>query len=292
MNIKNYIDSLFSDYEETPAVIDFKEELQSNLEDRIKSYVKRGMKEESAFDKAKAELGDISALADEISLKKRQEVFQNMYMQTRHYMSSWRIALYVLCGSIMGFGIIIALLTGLHSHEIVALLGSMIPFCILPVAGLVFLGLTQETAAKEAMSWKRALLYVITVSVFLFGLIVFAITFFAQGAGLPEAIATLIPFVLPSVAFGVFLVLTEKDRSKPWIIAQRNEMFRHENERFADPVFAKRYGLVCGALWILALAAFILLTITIGFKYSWLAFVGGIVGQLVIEFVFTKREYR
>ncbi|MDR3172063.1 MAG: hypothetical protein LBU17_10625 [Treponema sp.] len=39
MNTKDYVKSLFKDYEETEALRDFMEELQTNLDDRIASMV-------------------------------------------------------------------------------------------------------------------------------------------------------------------------------------------------------------------------------------------------------------
>ena len=110
MDTRKYIDSLFSDYEETSALIDFKEELKSFLDERIKALVKSGMDEKDAFEKATNELGDMSAVADEISRKKKQEILAEMYMKTRHYMPIWRIVLYILCGTVFGFGVIVAAL--------------------------------------------------------------------------------------------------------------------------------------------------------------------------------------
>jgi len=74
MNTREYIDSLFSDYQKTSALEDFKEELKSFLDERIRTLVKGGMDEKDAFEKATSELGDISAVADEISRKKKQEL--------------------------------------------------------------------------------------------------------------------------------------------------------------------------------------------------------------------------
>ncbi|MDR3289315.1 MAG: permease prefix domain 1-containing protein [Peptococcaceae bacterium] len=288
MNTQQHIDGLFSAYEETAALLDFKEELKSNLDDRIGSLMKKGLTETAAFAKAIEELGNISVLADEISQKKRQEVFEHMYMKVSHYMTPKRVALYVLCGLVLGFGVVAALLSWFYSGDINSPLGTLLVFGTLALAGFLFLGLTQETAANEAMSWKRALWYTAAFAVFLFGLIVFVMTYFYFSAGsdprrLPEAVATLIPFILPSLALGAFLLLTEKDRSKPWVVAQRNEFRQRELERFANPVQAERFGLVCGALWIAALAAFILLTITVGIKFSWLAFAAAIVAQLLVQ---------
>jgi len=290
MNTREYIDSLFSDYEETSALTDFKEELKSFLDERINTLVKRGIDEKDAFEKATNELGDMSAVADEISRKKKQEIIAEMYMKTRHYMSTWRIALYILCGTALGFGVIIAALSGFFSGDINASLGSLLVFGVIPIVGFLFLGLTQETAVREPMSWKRALLYVVAAGVFLFGVIVFIMVYFEDGAGLPYAIATLIPFILPSLAFGAFLILTEKDRRKPWVIKQQEEYMKYSRERFGDPAQEERFGLFSGALWIAAIAAFILLTMLSGFKFSWLAFVAALIGQMLILAMFTKSK--
>ena len=290
MNIKQYIDASFSGYEETNALADFKEELESNLNDRINSLKKKGLSEQEAYDKAIAELGDVSALADELSLKKKQEVFSNMYMKTRSYMKPWRMALYVLCGTVLGFGVITGIVAWLFSTEINAFLGTLLLFGGASVLGFVFLGLTQETAAREAMPWKRALWYVGASGAFLFGVILFIMTYFADGAGLPHAIASLIPFALPGLALGVFLVLTEKDRSKSWVAELKKKALEQELNRFAGPEYQERFGLLSGALWIGAIAMFILLTITIGIKFSWLAIVAALIGQMLVLSAFSKQN--
>lgn len=41
MDTQKYVDGLFSGYEETPALTDFKEELRSNLDDRIANLIKK-----------------------------------------------------------------------------------------------------------------------------------------------------------------------------------------------------------------------------------------------------------
>ena len=290
MNTKQYIEALFSDYEETNALADFKEELESNLNDRISSLGKKGLSEKEAYDKVIAELGDISTLADELSLKKKQQVFSDRYMKTRRYIKPWRMAIYVLCGTIFGFGVITGISTWMFSKDIQAFLGTVLFFSEASVLGLVFLGLTQETSMREAMPWKRALWYVVASGVFLFGVILFIMTYFADGVGLPHAIASLIPFALPSLALGVFLILTEKDRSKPWMRELRKKALEREMNRFASPVEQERFGLISGAIWIGGIAIFILLTITVGIKFSWLAFVIALIGQMLVLSGFSKQN--
>lgn len=166
----------------------------------------------------------------------------------------------------------------------------LLPFGMTSILGLVYLGLTQETASREKMTWKRALWYVAASGLFLFGILVFVITYFAQEAGLPHAIASLIPFALPGLALGVFLVLTEKDRRKPRVIELRKKALQREMERFASPAQQERFGLFSGALWIGAAAVFILFTMTVGLKFSWLAIPAALIGQMLILTAFSKKE--
>jgi hypothetical protein len=298
MNTQKYIDGLFANYEETPALADFKEELRGNLDERIENLVKKGTPEQEAFHKATAELGDISALADEISLRKKQEVYEDMYMGTRKYMTPRRTAAFVLGGAAVCFGLIAAAITWFSTGIETAALGSAMVFCAAGAALLTFMGLTQETASYHPMPWKRAVFYALAAGVFLFGVFVVPMTYFEVAAhgedmprtefGLMTSIAALIPFVLPSAALFVFLILTEKDRRKPWVVALAKECAKREMEYFSNPIQPTRLGLVCGAIWTAAIALFAVLTINVGLLYSWLALAGAIVLQLLAQALFFK----
>ena len=288
MNTQAYIDALFTDYEQNAALPDFKEELKNHLDERIADLAKSGAREMEAFDRATKELGDMSAAADEVSRRKKQEVLGEMYMRTRRYMSARRIALFVLCGALVCFGILVAVVSQLATGTALASIGTPLFFIGIPILALVFLTLTQESAVREAMGPKRALLYVAASALFLFGVFASLLTYFAVDTGLMEAVAGLIPFALPGAAFGAFLILTEKDRSKPWVRARRAEYMKRERERFGNPAEEERFGLFSGALWIAAFAAFVPLTILFGFKFSWLAFAAALIGQMLVLARFTK----
>jgi glycyl-tRNA synthetase beta subunit len=79
MDTSKYVDSLFTDYQQSLELTDFKEELKSFLDERIRSLVKDGMDESDAFEKATSELGDMAEVADEISGKKKQEILGEIY---------------------------------------------------------------------------------------------------------------------------------------------------------------------------------------------------------------------
>ena len=209
MNAHDYVKSLFRDYEETEALRDFMEEIQSNLEERTASLLKKGLTEEEAFSRASSELGDIGAIADEMSLKRRQEVYKDAYLGMQQYMTPRRVASYVIFGVVLIFGLIISLITFLSVKKVLPVmvwttsLGSLLPFFVTSVAGFTFLGLTQETAALYPVSRKRAAWYTVAASLISFGLILFPISYFAvsEGGELASSLLDWEPISAPPLDF-------------------------------------------------------------------------------------------
>ncbi|GHU64340.1 hypothetical protein FACS189447_00940 [Spirochaetia bacterium] len=304
MNTKEYVASLFADYEETTELAEFKEELQTNLDDRIKSLVQKDMNEQDAFNKATTELGDISALADELSLKKRREVFEDAYLGIRKYMKSRRVAAYVLAGASVLFGIVSALLVflamdtrfvpeALQIHtdiRLTAFFATLMFFTVIGACLFTFLGTTQETASRYPMTIKRGLWYTLAALLLSLGITLFPLTYYATGGGLMEALATLIPFVLPGIGLLVFLVLTEKNHLKPWVTERISEETKRAEELWKNPALAARFGMFSGAIWILAIGLFVLLGLLMGFQYSWFVFVLAVAGELVLQGVMIKSK--
>ncbi|MDR2482042.1 MAG: permease prefix domain 1-containing protein [Treponema sp.] len=291
-----YVDSLFEGYEQTTALAEFKEELLSNFRAKIDSMVRKGMDEKAAFDRAASELGDLSALADEISLIKRREVFEDRYLDIRHYMKPLRVLGYIVCGVALVSGLIIAFMVYLEENwmrtppdfiepvfpyfvrpaeYLAGVFGVLLPFLTVSAAGFTFLALTQETSARYPMSWKRALWYALAAAALCFGLLLFPLTFFGAGGkeGLIGALATLLPFALPAAGLLVFLGLTEKNRLKPWARERQADEVRQARGLFADRAAEARFGLLSGAVWIFAAALFFIVGFTAGFGFSWIVFI-------------------
>jgi len=308
MEAKQFVDSLFKGYEETPALADFKEELLGNLNAKIEDFVKKGMGLEAAFAKASAELGDVSAVADELSLKKRTEVFEEAYMDIRRYMSAGRVAGYVVFGVVALFGIITALIVffatkGNGLDTMITLSGvfaTMMPFLVTAIAGFTFLGVTQETASMYPVRKLRAIWYTVAATLIAFGIFAMPIVFFGIKIKLIEKfnewmdivplICLFIPFILPGIGILVFLVLTEKDRLKPWAKDFRNKAVEREMAMWNDPATATRFGMFSGAIWIFTTGLFFLLGFLIGFKFSWLIFIFATAFQLLVQGLMSKRE--
>ncbi|MDR2363003.1 MAG: permease prefix domain 1-containing protein [Spirochaetaceae bacterium] len=301
MDTKDFVDHLFLEYEETAELRDFKEELLSNLDARIASLIARGLDKKDAFEKAAGELGDISALADQISLRKKQEIFQDAYMGMRVYLTPLRVAFYVIAGAFGILGAVIALVVYFTGEEQSALeafwepnkrltgaLGVLLAFISPAAAAFTFLGVTQETASRYPRSKKRGAWYALAAWALCFGALLFPLTYFAADRGLMAAAATQIPFSIPGLALLIFLQLTEKDYRKPWARERYEKEARISREMWSDPLIAARFGMVSGAIWIFAAGLFILLGFLIGFHLSWLVFVFAVAVQLAVQSMMMK----
>ena len=316
MKAEEYVKSLFKDFEETEALKDFMEEIQSNLEDRTASLVKKGLGEEEAFGKAKAELGDISILADEMSLKRRQEVYQDAYLGIQRYMNPHRVAAYVFFGAALVFGIISSMVVyfstakysgmGLSGDSLTGASATLLPFFVAAIAGFTFLGLTQENAASYSMDKKRAGWYTLAAALIAFGVNLFPLVYFAVSKeknsfqwshhasfikehALVAALSVEIPFLIPGIGLLVFLCLTEKSRLKPWAEAHYKEMHK-ASEFWGNPAQSVRFGMFSGAIWIFAAALFVTLGFAIEFRYSWLVFIFATAVQLLVQGLLFKEK--
>ncbi|NLY55443.1 MAG: hypothetical protein GX058_02915 [Firmicutes bacterium] len=284
MKAQIYVDRLFQGYEDTPELRDFKEEIASNLRERIAELEEKGYDPEKAFELAVAELGDITAIADQISREKRNEVIGRMYMGWKVPMGRKHALGYVVSGGVLAFGIVVALMNYFTTGRVFTALAALIPFVILPVAALVFLRLTQETAARYPMPWRRALVYAIITAITLFGLNTSVMLHYLEEADPSAVLGVLIPFVIPGLCIGAFLVLTEKPRYKPWVAEQEKIWTNYYAKEYNDPRSLEQRGLLSGALWLFAVAVFFTLGFLIGFRYAWVTFLFAIAGEMLIEY--------
>lgn len=291
MELKKFIDHAFENYEETPELIDFKEELLTNLQDRLNSLEASGMKRSEALTRIETEFADINKIADEMSLAKKKEVFEMQYMSLRNFVTKPRAAMYTVLGILAGFGLITAGLSYLGSSSIEAFIGVLMVFLAIPLAGFVYMGLTQETARRHPMRPLRAFIYAVCVFVFIFGILLVPMMVFGDAKSLQAALAVLIPFVLPSIGVIAFLMITETDYRKSWVIQEAEKHMKWAND-FETSGDAQTYGLMTAALWILAIGAFVFMLILKLWIYSWIPLVVALAVMMILTAHYMKKDYK
>ena len=286
MREKVYVDRLFAGYEDTPEIRDFKEEITGNLKERVKELMSKGLGEDEAFDKATAELGDITAIADNLGKKKRNEAIGQMYMNAKVPITKRTALGLTLATGLLLVGAAMFVINYFSDESKIQFyyLGILL---ISDALGLyVYSGLTQESAYRFAMKNKRALMYGVIVFVGVLGEGLATVLFFFDDAELAIALGIEFALVVPAVCALVFLVATGSNRDKPWVKARKEEYTNPQSGiilgigigrganiegslnselSMVDPVRAARFGVISGGLWILATALFIL----IGLSYDW-----------------------
>src|SRR6185436_17655471 len=87
--------------------------------------------------------------------------------------------------------------------------------------------------------------------------------------------------VLVGAVVFTYLGVTQTNRHKPWVVRQQAE-YAQVGDRFAkDPAAAARFGIYTATIWLLAFAAFAVLSFTVGWAWSWLALLAGAAAMML-----------
>jgi hypothetical protein len=305
--IKNAISAVFAEYEDTKELDEFKDEIEIYASEHIKELLATGVNEEEAITRALHKLGDVTEAANLVSRKKRNEVIMNAYIKKVPIGIKHAIG-YAVSTLLLLAGLMTAGSVWFGGDRPIAVTSTLLPFVLVSVAGFVFFGLTQETKKHYQMSWKRSLFYVASAILITIGIfvcvtslweepIVFNFDYSSKGyenliprnTKISDVMAGgILPFIAPGVAVLLFLITTEKDRKKAWV----KKLEEEAAAPFDTPQAEMRFGLISGALWITAFTVFILLTFTVGIKFSWLALVAAVVIQMLVMSALISRKKR
>ncbi|MFD0822753.1 hypothetical protein ACFQ0D_31520, partial [Micromonospora zhanjiangensis] len=88
--------------------------------------------------------------------------------------------------------------------------------------------------------------------------------------------------VVASAALFTWLGATQTNRHKDWVVRMQASHAAVGDRFTRDPAAAARFGLYVVCTWLLVAAAFVVLTLTIGWAWSWLAVVAGFVAMMLM----------
>lgn len=279
LDIHRLLDEAFVGIEVTPEVQDLKEEIRANLVARVAELRSAGAGPDDAAGRAIAELGDVRAIVDETT-----RVTGDAAPWRRHHVRPrpayvMRTVLISLAGvAALGFGAL--LVTGVVEPGARPVLDLAATLAGVALAGGLLVGdaLRQETTTNHPVSRRRAVGYGIATALGLAGL--------GSGAGyIPDPMVSWLvvggALLISSIVMFTYLGATQTNRHKPWVL---RAMVQHEHaaDRFErDPVAAARFGIYTATIWLVALTTFAVLGFTIGWAWSWLALLGGLVAMLL-----------
>ncbi|HZJ76608.1 MAG TPA: permease prefix domain 1-containing protein [Oscillospiraceae bacterium] len=283
--VKKYIDKTFSGIYDTKELNELKEEIGSNLLERIEDLISKGHSEEDAFNKSISDLGDMSELIEGLKKASGRKAHENMYK--KQSIDKKHVIGYTAASAVLLFGAMISSITYFDAQNILSTITVLTPFLIVSVGLFTYFGLTQETKQHYGMGGKRAIAYSLATIVLLLGLILTGLLYLA-GTKYSGMLRILMIFVIPSAVVFIYLGLTEKSRHKAdWINADWQKRWV---EYYSDPKSMMIYGNIIGALWIFAFGAIPLVGIKLGWKYAWVPFVAAIGIQLIADAIFASKK--
>lgn len=207
--IKKYVDDLFSGVGESQALFELKEELTTNMKEKIADYQTRGMGEEQAFKEAVVSMGDLSGLVEDMRKVGQDTAKYSIYSSMTNRISIAGIIAGVL---LILFGALTITMLYFMDLAYADISGSGI-FIVAGGALLTYSLLTRETRKRYGMNKIRAALYALSVGIILFSLFTGIITQFATGET-HAAIASFMVFFLVGIGLFLYLILTGTDRRK------------------------------------------------------------------------------
>ncbi|QSO47214.1 permease prefix domain 1-containing protein [Alicyclobacillus mengziensis] len=280
--IKQHVDGLFSNVYETKQLRELKEEICSNLLDKISDLMAKGSLPDAAFEHAIVELGDMNELVD--SLKEASETRLVKNAKGQSFIDKSHVVGYLTASVILLIGLLVGGYVYLQGSHVFAALGYFIPFLLVSAPIFIYFGLTQETKHDYGMNTKRALAYSMASEIFLFGVVASAIEY-VQRHGLAVTLLTFGPFVIVSAIIFIYLGLTERSRRKMDSQWQKEWVNYYNN-----PHTAMLRGSISGALWIFSIAAFFFIGFAWSWKYSWIVFVLAVGCEPLIEAYFASKR--
>lgn len=207
--IRAYVDGLFSGVGESQQLFDLKEELTTNLKEKIADYKKAGMDESAAFKEAASSMGDLSGLVDDMREVGQDKAKKEIYSSMTARISAAGLITGIL---LILFGVLTSAMLFFMGLQLEAVTGTAI-FAVIGIAIITYSALTRETSKKYAMNKVRAIFYAVSVGLIAFSLYVAFTSGFATGE-MYIAISSFMLFFIIGIGLWLSLVFTGTDRRK------------------------------------------------------------------------------
>jgi len=274
-NIHRHLDEAFAEAPPTSELQDLKEELRANLAARVAELVAAGEDPERAASRAIREMGDVRELIRAVAAETGPDDGSAAYRVHRVRPRAGFVVRTVLLSLVLTAAATITTLGALHVVTLpliplvaIALLGAAVPGGAITADSLL-----QETTVHYPAPPGRAVLYGISVASGLAGLALGGLWLGFPQDGPAPLVVGIVLAVLCIVGLSA-LGATQTNRTKAWVHELHRTQYP-DNPFEQDPVTAARFGVYTLVIWVLAITGFVVLSMTVGFAWSWLALVAG-----------------
>ncbi|MGA0567173.1 permease prefix domain 1-containing protein [Rathayibacter sp. KR2-224] len=294
------LDEAFRRFPDTDELHDLKDELRASLAARVAELEASGSGPTAAVTAAFDELGDLAQLVAEVTgepvsaadpapptdasrkptdaasrASDAFELLRRHKVRPRPLFVVRTVVLAVVAAAGLALTVLAAL--GILGWPLAASVAVAVVLLAAPVGVIVGDGTHQETTTNYPLPGRRAVGYGAGAFLGLAGLALAGLFFGTMRDVWLLVVAA--PLVVISIAWFSYLGATQTNRKKPWAARLRTEYAGYDGgDRFSkDPAAAARFGIYTVVIMVLSIAGFVVLSLTIGFLWSWLALVAGFV---------------
>ncbi|MEU3457826.1 permease prefix domain 1-containing protein [Micromonospora sp. NPDC006766] len=275
--VHRLLDEAFTGIEMTPERQDLKEEIRANLVARVAELTATGVAPQAAARQAVEELGAVRGILD--GTAPEPEDAAPDWLAHRVRPNPMFLVRAVVLSALVTAGLVVLVLAATlldvpFSGQVAA-----VAAVVLAAGAVTADALRQETTSNHPMPTGRALGYGLGVVLASAGL--GAGWLYLHERGVPWLVGGALT-VVASAALFTYLGGTQTNRHKEWVV-RLQATHAQVGDRFTkDPAAAARFGMYAGTTWLLVLAAFVMLTLTVGWAWSWLAVVAGLVATMLM----------
>jgi hypothetical protein len=273
MSVHLLLDQAFAGVEMTPERQELKDEVRANLVARVAELEAGGLPGERAAQLAVEELGDLRALID------GTDPIVAPWRQQRVRPRPGFVVRTVLLSALGAAGLVVLAFEATIAD--IPLGGSIAAALAVALTSGVITAdaLRQETSHNHPMPEGRATGYGLGALLAVAGLA--GVWVFVRHDGVGWFVGGTV-LVLAAAGLLSYLGATQTNRHKPWVV-QMQETHQAAGDRFVhDPAAAARFGIYTVVNWLVTITLFIVLTLTVGWIWSWIAIVGGVVVMMLM----------
>ncbi|MFU8872828.1 permease prefix domain 1-containing protein [Micromonospora sp. SL4-19] len=285
-HVHRLLDEAFAGIEMTQDRQDLKEEMRANLVARVAELEATGVGPQAAARQAIEELGDVRDILD--GTGREPDGAAPDWTARRVRPDPVFLVRAVLLSALAAAGLVVLVLAATLLDVPLGGQVAAVVAVTLAAGAVTADALRQETTGNHPMPTGRALGYGLGTVLALAGL--GAGWLYLSQRDLPWLVGGALT-VVASVALFTYLGATQTNRHKEWVVRMQASHAQAGDRFTKDPAAAARFGLYVVTTWLLVLAAFVLLTLTVGWAWSWLAVVAGFVAMalMIARMLFSPR---
>lgn len=299
-SVHRLLDEAFAGIPGTPDVQDLKEEIRANLLDRVAELTSGGVAPDEAARRAVDELGDVRALVEEAegstagagspmpaspgaatSAAAAAAARQRVPVRRRYVVGVIVASVVLLLALVPLVRVVLLVADQLEVDGYLPLVLAGVLLIGPAVGWIVAASLLRETVTNYGMPRRRAVSYGVASALVLTSL-VSGVEGYLLFMNLTVSLQVAVPLLVAGGAWLAYLLATQTNRHKPWVLELERQHAQVGNRFEEDPAAAARFGIYTIVLWALTGVAFLVVGFSAGWQWALLPALLGVAAFMLL----------